>query len=146
MQFNADMAERLKKSGITLYSASLIDMDAGSEIEAAITAEAVAKKAVETAEQEYLKAQTEAKQMSVKAEAEKAAAQIKAETTVIDAQAVADAKVIAAEAEAKSNKMVEESLTDNVLTNKTISAWDGKLPVVYGSEDSILDVSSLLNK
>jgi hypothetical protein len=43
------LSKELAKYSIEFISVSITDMDAGAEIEAAITAEAVAKKAVETA-------------------------------------------------------------------------------------------------
>ena len=43
-----NLTEELAKYGVAFYSISITDMDAGEAIEAAITNEAVAKKAVET--------------------------------------------------------------------------------------------------
>lgn len=73
--------------GIEFVSISIMDMDAGDEIEEAITAEAVAKKEVETAQQELLKTQTQAQKLAVQAQAEQDAAKIEAETLIIQAEA-----------------------------------------------------------
>ena len=121
------LTEEFAKSGVEFYSVSIIDMDAGDEIEKAITAEAVAKKAVETAEQELLKSQTEAKQKSVIAQAEQEAAQINAETKIIEAQA-----------EKEANELLQQSLTENILMQQWINKWDGKVPTYYGGSGADL--------
>ena len=108
-QVNSTLKTSLVENGITLHTVTLLNIDGGDEIEAAIAAEAVAKKRVETAQQEL------------------AAAQIQAETTVVDAQAQADATTILAEA-----------VSDNpdVLTLRWIEKWNGVLPYFVSSDDS----------
>jgi regulator of protease activity HflC (stomatin/prohibitin superfamily) len=108
-QVESSLAESLAKNGITLHTVTLLNIDGGDEIEAAIAAEAVAKKRVETAQQEL------------------AAAQIEAETTVVDAQAQADATTILAEA---------VSNNPDVLTLRWIEKWNGELPYFVSSDDS----------
>lgn len=121
------MTEELAKYGVEFYSISITDMDAGESLEAAITAEAVAKKSVETAEQNLLKTETEAKQKSVQAKAEQEAAKIEAET-----------QLIKAEAERKANELLNQSLSDAILRQQWIEKWDGKMPTYYsGSEDGV---------
>ena len=123
-ELEKSLAEEFDKYGIQFWSISIVDMDAGDAIENAITAEAVAKKAVETAEQELRKAQTEAKQKSVQAQADQDAARISAET-----------RIIQAEAEKKSNELVTQSLTRELLERQWISKWNGAVPVYYGGSD-----------
>ena len=123
-ELEKSLAEEFDKYGIQFCSISIVDMDAGDAIENAITAEAVAKKAVETAEQELRKAQTEAKQKSVQAQADQDAARISAET-----------RIIQAEAEKKSNELVTQSLTRELLERQWISKWNGAVPVYYGGSD-----------
>ena len=113
------------KYGIQFCSISILDMDAGDAIENAITAEAVAKKAVETAEQELRKTQTEAKKKSVQAQADQDAARISAET-----------KIIQAEAEKKANELITVSLTKELLEKQWIAKWNGTVPTYYGGNDS----------
>ena len=120
-----NLTTELAKYGVEFYSISITDMDAGAEIEQAITAEAVAKTAVETAEQELLKTKTEAKQKSVEAQAEQDAAKIAAETLKIQAQAEKDA-----------NALKTKTLTDSILREKYIEKWDGKLPTYVGGDNS----------
>lgn len=124
-ELESALSDEFSKYGVEFYSISITDMDAGESLEAAITAEAVAKKAVETAEQNLLKTQTEAKQKSVQAQAEQEAAKIKSET-----------KLIEAEAEKKANELLNQSLTDMVLQKEWIEKWNGQMPTYYSGSDN----------
>lgn len=121
------LSKELAKYGVQFESITINDMDAGKDLEAAITAEAVAKKEVETAAQQLEKAKTEAQQKSVQAQAEQDAAKIKAET-----------KLIEAEAEKKANEMLKQSLSDEILEQQWIDKWDGKMPEYYGGDAGIM--------
>ena len=121
------LVEEFALYGVEFVSITINDMDAGVELEAAIAAEAVAKKAVETAEQELLKAEIEAKQKSVQAKAEQEAAKIEAET-----------KLIEAEAEKKANEMLNQTLSDGILQKMWIEKWNGKMPTYYGGDGSLM--------
>lgn len=77
-----------------------------------------------------------------KAISEKQQAQIAYEKQAIEnqqaiekAEAEAEVKLKAAEAEAEANELLEESLSDKVLTKNFIEKWDGELPEYMGSED-----------
>ena len=122
-EVEAEMAKELALYGIDFKSITINDMDAGKELEKAIAAEAVAKKAVETAEQELAKAETEAKQKSVQAKADQEAAKIKAET-----------KKIEAKAEKEANELLNKSLSEDILMKEWIEKWDGKMPTYYGGD------------
>lgn len=50
------------------------------------------------------------------------------------AQAQAQAKVIAAQAEADANKLLKESLSEQILKDKYIERWDGSLPKFVGGD------------
>ena len=121
------MAEELSLYGVEFISITINDMDAGEQLEAAITAEAVAKKEVETAEQKLAKAEKEAKQKSVQAKAEQDAAKIEAET-----------KLIEAEAEKKANEMLNQSLSDDILQKQWIEKWNGQMPSYYGNNADLM--------
>ena len=69
-------------------------------------------------------------------------AQAAAEAKKIQAEADAAALLIAAEAEAEANKKIAESLTDEVIENKKIDKWDGKLPTVTGDNGTIIDIGT----
>lgn len=83
----------------------------------------------------------ETQQIENKTSVEKAEAEAKVKLT--QAKAEADALKISAEAEAEANKVLQESLTDVILKEMYIEKWDGQLPKVSGSQDMMLDVSSL---
>lgn len=83
----------------------------------------------------------ETQQIENKTAVEKAEADAKVKLT--QAQADADAMKIEAEAEAEANRLINDSLTANVIKNKTIERWDGKLPTVTGSDNMMLDVSEV---
>ena len=101
------LTKEFEKYGVEFRSISITDMDAGEALEAAITAEAVAKKEVETAEQNLQKAQKEAEK-----------------------------KVVEAQAEKEVNELLDQSLSEKVLEQMWIEKWDGKMPTYYGGSDS----------
>ena len=77
-----------------------------------------------------------------KAIAKKQKAQLEAEEqdilnkkNIAKAEAEAEVKLKNAEAESKANKMLEKSLTDNVIKSQYIEKWDGKMPSVVTSKD-----------
>lgn len=117
----------LGEKGISFYYINFIDVDAGEAIESAITAQAVAKQAVETAEQERQKAEIEAQKRVVEAQANLEAAKIEAETKLVEAKATADA-----------NAMMEESLNEHILEKLWIEKWDGQLPKIVTDGDNMM--------
>lgn len=86
----------------------------------------------------------ETQQIENKTSVEKAEADAKVKIT--QAQADADALKIQAEAEAEANRLINDSLTANVIKNKTIEKWDGELPKVSGSSDLMIDVSDIVTQ
>lgn len=125
------LREDLSVKGISFYYINFIDVDAGEEIESAITAQAVAKQAVETAEQEKQKAEIEAQKQVVEAQAELDAAKIEAETKIVQAQATADA-----------NALLEESLSEEILKKLWIEKWNGSVPqIVSDANGYIIDMT-----
>ncbi len=109
-----------KLNGIGLYitDVNIIDFDFS---EAFITA--IEEKQV--AQQQLLKAETEK------------------QTAITVAEAEAEAIKIRAEAEAEANRLINASLTDEVIENKKIEKWDGELPKVTGSNGTFVDVGDL---
>ena len=86
----------------------------------------------------------ETQQIENKTAVEKAEAD--ATVKITQAQAEADAKLISANAEAEANKLVEESLTENILKDKTIEKWNGELPKVTGEDGMMLDITGIMNE
>lgn len=75
------------------------------------------------------------------ADAQKIQAEADAEIAVIEAEAQAEAVKVEAEAQAETNRKLQESLTERIITNNCIEKWNGELPVVSGSENLMIDVS-----
>lgn len=69
---------------------------------------------------------------------EKAEAQAK--VAITEAEAAAKAMMIEAEAEAEANRLLTESLTDEVIRNKTIEAWNGELPNVMTGDSTMIGI------
>ena len=106
---------RMKEYGINIAEINIITMDFSPEFDAAIEAKTVATQQVLTEQQNLEKAKV-----------------------------IAQQKVVEAQAEAEANKTKSESITDEILMNEFLSKWDGKMPVVMGSDGNILDISSLM--
>ena len=106
----------LEKDGIEVIRITLVDTDAGEEIEKAISNEAVAKKEAETAEYKKQKAELEG-----------------------------EAKVIEAQKEKEANELVSKTLTDELLLEKFIEKWNGELPKVSGG-NNMFDITSILGE
>lgn len=81
----------------------------------------------QTAQLAYEKQQIENKQ-----KIEAAEAQAKVKTT--EAKADAEASVIRAQGEADANKLLNDSITENILRQQYYNKWDGKLPNVVASD------------
>ncbi|MCD7823867.1 MAG: prohibitin family protein [Oscillospiraceae bacterium] len=112
--------EKLNDSGLYITDVNIIDFDFS---EAYITA--IEEKQV--AQQQLLKAETEK------------------ETTITNAEAEAEAMKIQAEAEAEANRILSESISDELVEYYKIEKWDGKLPTITGGSSMMLDVSSILD-
>lgn len=85
--------KELSKFGITLSNLTILDSDAGAEIEAAIAQEAVEQKAIDTAKQTQEKIR------------------IQNATKLLETETQAQQKIIQAEAEAEANKVISLSVT-----------------------------------
>ena len=64
--------------------------------------------------------------------------QNKNEANIAKAEAEAQAILIAAEAQAEANRVLAESLTDEILAQMYYEKWDGKLPYLYGADGNTL--------
>lgn len=63
--------------------------------------------------------------------------QNKNEANLAKAEAEAKAMIMLAEAEAEANRLLAESLTDEILAQLYYEKWDGKLPTYYGGGDEV---------
>ena len=103
---------------------------------------AIAEKSV--AQQNQQKQEIENQTAIAKAEADRKVAvekaQAEADALKISAQAEAEAKLIRADAEAKANKIISESLTEQVISAMFYETWDGVLPKVMSDGTLITSV------
>ena len=90
------------------------------------------------AEQTKLKAEYDNQTKIAKAEAEAAAKLKEAQAAIDIAKANAEAMKIEADGKAAANKIVAESITDNILNTQYIEKWNGELPKYMGSDGNIL--------
>lgn len=123
-QVNTDLtnylADKFKPYGISVSNVSLINIEVDGNTQKAINAKIQAQ---QNAEKQSIENQTNIDKAKADAEAKKT-----------EAQAEADAELIKAEAEAKANKLINDSLSNNVLRQQYIEKWDGKLPTVQGDD------------
>jgi len=98
---------------------------------------------VQVAKQDALKSQELIKKAENEAKAEAAKAKGIADRNRIEAQGKADAILMQATATAKANKLVQKSLTKELIDYKTKMLWNGVLPKVTGSNGMIIDIGQV---
>lgn len=91
-------------------------------------------------EESYNKAIAEKQQAILEQEKQ----QTENQTKIDKAKAEAEAKKIEAQGTKDANDLLEKSLTDQILMDKLLDKWDGKLPTVTGENGAMFDLSSLL--
>lgn len=108
------LSVKVSNYGLKIISVSLKNFDFSSEYNASIERKTIAEQNALTAEQELKTSEANAKK-----------------------------KVIEAQAEADANKIKNQTITDEILTQQFIEKWDGELPKVMG-EGNIFDVTELI--
>ena len=93
-----------ERYGITVTEASIIDVHPDAQL------------------QKTIDERVTAMQKKQQAEAEQETVKVKNQTKILEAQAEAEAKIIAAEAEAKANKIIANSITENLLKMEEMEA------------------------
>ncbi len=126
--------EELKDYGINVISLSIENIDFTDAFTDAVEAKQVAA-------QKKLQAEIEQAQMTMETQQQAERQRINAEAAAsverINADAEAYAVRVRSEAEAEANKLIAESLTENLLKQHEIMAWDGKLPTIVGGEAAL---------
>lgn len=84
-----------------------------------------------------------AQQDAQKAEYELQKQQTLAKAAVAQARGVADSNLIQAEAQSKANKLLQQSLTPELVRLKGLERWDGRLPQISGGSLPIINLSEL---
>ena len=110
-----EISKILDKYGIIVTKVSIQDIEFNEAFEQVVEQKVAAEQKALTVQNETVQKEEEAKQK------------------VIAAQAEADATLIKAEAEAKANKLLNESLSQNLITYYKIQAWNGEFPEVMGN-------------
>ena len=133
--------EELRDYGINVISLSIENLDFTDAFTDAVEAKQVAA-------QKKLQAEIEQSQMTMEtqqqAERQKINAEAAANVAKINADADAYAVKVRSEAEAEANKLIAASLTENLLRQNEIKAWDGKLPVyMTGADGTTIPVLQL---
>lgn len=82
------------------------------------------------------KAQIEAEQQAVENQMAIDKAQADATVALTEAQAQADAQLIRAQAEAEANRILQESLSPEILQQMYIEKWNGALPMYMGGGEN----------
>ncbi|MBE6807260.1 MAG: prohibitin family protein [Ruminococcaceae bacterium] len=77
-----------------------------------------------------------AQQQLLKAETEK-------QTAITNAEAEAESVRIKAEAQAEANKILSQSLTDEIIDYNKVEKWNGELPMVTGDADPFISLEGL---
>lgn len=80
----------------------------------------------------------ESTQKAIEAENKIRQSTAEARQRVEEANGIAESRLKVAEAEAKSNRIIAESITDNLIQYKKYDKWDGVAPKYMGGDASIL--------
>jgi len=142
VEIRESLSAEMSSYGINIISVSIENIDFTDAFTEAVEAKQVAQQSKLKAETEQQQATMEAQQA---AEREKIAAEAKANVQKIEADATAYAISTKAKAEAEANRLVAESLTDELINYTEINRWDGKLPTYMAGGDAttvpVLDLS-----
>lgn len=87
-----------------------------------------------------LNAKIEATQLAQQRENELRQTRAEAEKVKVEAQGIADAILLKAEAQAQANRLLNSSITSNLVEYEKIKKWDGNLPQVTGGAGTLIDL------
>lgn len=119
-----DIKKRLASANLIATDFSIIDFSFSPEFNRAIEEKQVAEQAALRAKNDLIRIKTEAEQVRAKARGE------------------AEAKLEIAKAEAKAQKLLRETIDDNIIDLRAIERWDGILPLSLAKKanSAIFDV------
>lgn len=87
-----------------------------------------------------IQAVVDASQKLEQLEIEKKQAKAEAEKRIETSKGESEAIRIKSEADAKANKLLQDSLTDELVEYKALEKWDGKLPTVTGGSTPMITI------
>lgn len=88
--------------------------------------------------QEAIDARVQASQELERKETELQIAQKEAERKFAEAQGIANAQIEEARGIAESNKMIQQSITQELIEYEEVKKWDGKLPTVQAGDSGLM--------
>ena len=115
MNIEQNLSEKLTGYGVIISRVSIQDIEFEAAFEQVVEQKVAAEQKAMAVQNETIQKQEEAKQK------------------VIAAQAEADAILVKAQAEADANRLLNESLTGELLNYYKIQAWNGEFPQVMGN-------------
>lgn len=131
-QVLAHVSAKFAEYGIVIDSISFSRIGLDSQTEQAIQDRVNAQQELEKAKIETQKAAQAAEKQMVEAEA-------KAEAERIAAQGEADAVLIRAQADAEANRLLSESLTEELLRQRELEQWNGSYATITGAGATIVN-------
>lgn len=127
--FNS-LKQRLEKNNIIVTDFSIVDFNFTTEFNKAIERKQIAEQLALTAKNDLQRIQTEAEQAKAKATGE------------------AQANLELAKAQAEAQRLLAESINDEILQLEAIKKWDGTMPMVMGEGNgqAFFDISNAVKK
>lgn len=116
---------------------------AQNKLKAEIEQEQANNEAKAAAERAKINAQAAADAAKIEAEANAEVAKTKANAEAEVTKIEADAEAYRKEKESAANKLLAESMTDELLQYFYIQGWDGKLPETYVSQEDFMTILDL---
>lgn len=136
------LRDKFDQYGIIIDTVNFTDISVDAETAAAIQKKVTAQQELELAQIEAQTATVQAnkdKEVAlIAAEQAKEVAQMEAERAIIAAEGKAEALKIEANAEAEANSVIAASLTEQLIEQQKLEAWNGQLPTVAGSGGSTI--------
>lgn len=131
------MKKDLEPYGITASAISIENIDFTDAFESAVEAKQVATQKAQQAkteqDQKTMEAQQDASRKKIEAEAQ-------AEVVKTEADAAAYETRVKAEAESEANKMIAESITQDLIEYVQAQNWNGKLPSTFVGSDMAMPI------
>ena len=118
------LRERLSAYRIVVDELNIVAFEFSKEFIAAIEAANVARQQVITAQQTLERQKIEAQQQ------------------IVQAEAYANAAITRARADAEANRLIAESVTERLISLRTVEKWNGELPSVSGGSIPFVNVPS----
>ncbi|MBU0590911.1 prohibitin family protein [Candidatus Micrarchaeota archaeon] len=134
-----DLKQKLSKYGMEVLDISITDFQFSPEFDRAIEDKVVA-------EQNKLRAEYELEQKKVEVQKTIAEANASAISEILKAQGDAQANIIRANAQAQAIESITKQITDPFIKYYYIETWNGELPLVMGTSDIMLDLSTIVDE